>query len=263
MFDDNLLIEFMNTFLGYGNSNDKFCFVGLEEGMSVDPNLLKTQPKFGFNEVNAKLKHWEKRGKLQLEDCREFHLAFGETKWHQNPTQIQPTWEGPMSTILSFEGKDIASNLLNYQQNQFASKDGNSSMIELRPLPSKRYSGSKWFYKHYSQIEYLNSKSIYEKEITSMRVKLIKSFLENSKIQFVIFLSNSKINQLYWEQITDTKFKELGDDFKIAERDNRYYFMTYHPTNFYVSKDLLKSGSLQNVFVRLGKFISKLKEKHS
>ena len=64
MFNDQLLSEYADTFLGYGNQNGKFCFIGLEEGIGGSFEDC-------FKEVNSKITSWEKRGKKQLEDCRE------------------------------------------------------------------------------------------------------------------------------------------------------------------------------------------------
>ena len=62
MFNDQLLSEYADTFLGYGNQNGKFCFIGLEEGIGGSFEDC-------FKEVNSKITSWEKRGKKQKSSC--------------------------------------------------------------------------------------------------------------------------------------------------------------------------------------------------
>ena len=256
MFDDKILEQYINTFLGYGNSKGDICFIGLEEGIGVKNQLLEQNPELGLNEVNKKLIRWEQGGKKELEDCRDFHLTTNDI-WHKKTSNIQQTWEGPIRTVLSYEGKDIRySNLLEFQINRLGRYNENHSIIELRPLPSKKLSGSTWFYKFFSKIDYLKSKKDYEKYITEKRIEYIKSFLKKSSFKHIVFLSMNYQNRGYWNEIANSDFKNIDKDF-IASSDNKF-FITHHPTS-YPKKDDLVCGSLKQVFVELGNYLKSLK----
>ena len=55
MFDDKILEEYINTFLGYGNSKGDICFIGSKEDIAVEYLQLERNPILGFDEVNKKL----------------------------------------------------------------------------------------------------------------------------------------------------------------------------------------------------------------
>ena len=48
MFNDQLLSEYADTFLGYGNQNGKFCFIGLEEGIGGSFEDIKANCVFAM-----------------------------------------------------------------------------------------------------------------------------------------------------------------------------------------------------------------------
>ena len=272
MFDDKILEEYINTFLGYGNSKGDICFIGLEEGIAVEYLQLERNPRLGFDEVNKKLQIWKSREKKELEDCRDFHLATNDI-WHNTNSKIQRTWQGSIRTVLSYEGKDTNdSNILDFQINRLGRFNENHSIIELRPLPSKKVAGSKWFYKFFSKIDYLKSKKDYEMFITHKRIENIKKFINRSSFKHIVFLSLAGEYRSYWKKIASTEFKNIdieasrvalniymkrtGKDF-IVSSDNKF-IITHHPKS-YPDNDDLVCGSLAQVFVELGKYLKSLK----
>lgn len=68
MFDDHLLTEFMNKFYGYGNFATPYWFIGMEEGGGDS-----------FEEVAQRLTVWKQRGRRELEDVADYHMALGIT----------------------------------------------------------------------------------------------------------------------------------------------------------------------------------------
>jgi len=256
MFDDEILEKYINIFLGYGNSKGDICFVGLEEGIAIKYLKLEQNPKLGFDEVNKKIQVWKNRGEKELEDCRDFHLETNNV-WHKSNSKIQETWQGPIRTILSYEGKDISdSSILDFQINRLGRFNENHSIIELRPLPSKKVTGSKWFYKFFSKMDYLKSKKEYEKFITDRRIENIRKFIFRSSFKHIVFLSLSKTYEDYWKKISDSKFNSIDKDF-IVSSDNKF-IITHHPKSYPANRDLL-CGSLSKVFVELGKYLKSLK----
>ena len=79
------------SWLGYGNWDAPYWFVGMEPGGTDDDASYET---------------WAQLGGTELIDCREHHLASNCTKWHcgdRPPTQS--TWRRLIQLVLSNEGK--------------------------------------------------------------------------------------------------------------------------------------------------------------
>jgi len=243
MFNDQLLSEYADTFLGYGNQNGKFCFIGLEEGIGGSFEDC-------FKEVNSKITSWEKRGKKQLEDCRDFHLSLPFTKWHINPTKEQPTWRGIIRIILSYEEIPLKlNNTLSFQSERLGRLNDNHCMIELRPLPGKNMSS--WFYNKYSKIDYLKFRTTYTKHITPKRINLLREFINKNNFKHIIFFSSDSKTIKLWEQIADEEFKDVGQNFLIS--DSGKYIRTEHPANFQFSKKkLIGTKDFLDIFEKIG-----------
>ena len=255
MFNDELLEKYINTFLGYGNQNGDICFIVLEEGIGVRNQILEENPELGFKEVNKKLSTWMEMGETQVVDGRDFHLKTNDL-WHKETSDIQKTWEGMIRTILSYENKDCSySNILNFQINRLGRLNENHSLIEFRPLPSKSFRGSQWFYKFFSKLNYLRSKKDYEDYITNKRIKLIQDFIRTSSFRFIVFLSIGSHFRHYWEKISNTEFKNIQKDFLVCP--NNKFFITHHPTS-YPKKESLVSGGLKEVYKDLGQYLREL-----
>jgi hypothetical protein len=65
-FDDQLLLDFMNAFYGYGNYKAPYWFIGMEEGGGDS-----------FEEVTKRLSVWDRRGRRELEDAAEYFEEVG------------------------------------------------------------------------------------------------------------------------------------------------------------------------------------------
>jgi|TARA_B100001964_G_C14090713_1_gene534636 hypothetical protein len=258
-FNDEILQKYMATFLGYGNEKGNILFVGLEEGIGVKESFLKQNHQLGFNEINKKLIHWNKRGKKVLEDCREFHLLF-DKQWHLNPSKlidIQSTWKKIILALLTFAGKTTNfRDILYYQKEKFCRFDSNHALIELRPLPSKKLKGDLWFYPEFSQLPFLVSKPVYEKYITEKRVNYIRNFINRTNFKAVVFLSKSDAALSIWETIIDDRFENIGTDFLVKNLNGKLFISTYHPSTQFFKKKLSKSGSLENVYLTLGSYLN-------
>src|SRR5277367_62619 len=123
---DKLVSDYALGFFGYGSWKAKIWFVGMEEGGGGD-----------IEDVKGRLITWEERSKQALEDCRSFHLARGERRWHDNSEQIQRTWKQLIRMFLLAKGRtDTYQDWLAFQQHEFGKKGGEVCTIELLPLPS-------------------------------------------------------------------------------------------------------------------------------
>lgn len=120
-FNDELLEKIVDTFYGYGNYQGNYWFVGMEEAGG------------DFNDINNRINIWSNRGKQEIEDIAEYHIAM-ET-WD---ARIQPTWKGLIRIILSAKGRENIDreDVRKYQINELGRKYKETCLLELLPLPS-------------------------------------------------------------------------------------------------------------------------------
>lgn len=125
-FDDQLLHTFMHGFYGYGNYQADYWFVGMEEGGGDT-----------VQEINQRLTVWDQRGRREVEDVAEYHLALGIIHPFVEKAKLQPTWAKLIRVLLSIEGlSPTKEEVRRYQQQQWARSNGNVCLLELLPLPS-------------------------------------------------------------------------------------------------------------------------------
>jgi hypothetical protein len=80
---EDLLSDYMDSFLGYGNIQGPYWFVGMEEGGG------KT-----CAEIAQRITQWENRGKQPLEDLFEYHLGINEPRWSVTTHWFQVRFSG-------------------------------------------------------------------------------------------------------------------------------------------------------------------------
>ena len=81
MLDDALVTSFMSGFYGYGSYSANYWFVGMEEGGAGSAEEIVTH-----------LEHWDRRGREELEDLRDFQVTKGNVDYFTGTPKLQGTW---------------------------------------------------------------------------------------------------------------------------------------------------------------------------
>ncbi len=122
-FDDELLEKIVNTFYGYGNYQANYWFIGMEEAGG------------DFKDINNRINIWSNRGKQELEDLAEYHIAIGYGEMFQLGAAIQPTWNKLIRTVLSTKGTESINkeDVRKYQINLLGRKNQETCLLAYIP----------------------------------------------------------------------------------------------------------------------------------
>src|SRR5258708_2448937 len=130
MLSPDLLAAYMHTFYGYGAWAAKYWFVGMEEGGGDS-----------LEEIERRITVWHDRGRRDLEDLRDYHLAIGVPRYFEAKAKLQRTWRALLRVVLTAQGARVdADSLRTYQSNLLgrlpATLNADTALIELLPLPA-------------------------------------------------------------------------------------------------------------------------------
>jgi hypothetical protein len=110
---------------GYGCWEAPHWFIGPEQGQARAEN----------NDLTRRIEAWRYWENRELDDCREFHLRIGDTRWHRERPRLQSTWRPLMILFMSFWDKPFDNETLrNYQRDEWATLGGETCVIELSGL---------------------------------------------------------------------------------------------------------------------------------
>ena len=238
--DDHLLQQFMHTFYGYGNYDAPFWFVGMEEGGR------DTVPY-----INRRLRLWAERGKRELEDLAEWHLAEGPHRHFTGRPPLQPTWNRLMRILLTAKGESpTISALRTYQKEKLGRTGGESCLVELFPLPAK--STGSWFYGEHSRLPQLANRKRYRQALAPQRVRHLRSRLLVHRPQHVIFYSTNARYRRWWQKIARTDFQQISD--KPGDDPPLYQGHDGH-TTFIICRHPVSVGITNDYFHRIGRIL--------
>jgi len=173
MIDPQLVRDFMAGFYGYGHVGANYWFIGLEEGAIAD-----------LAEFERRLHAWDSLGRQQLADIRAFHRQLEGRDWFSARTPLQRTWRPLIRT--RFASEDVpfdTAELRRYQAADLASGSGDTALLELRPLPSRKKSD--WIYGSLDVPE-LRTRERYETIVTSRRRQRIVSLIDECHPRVVV-----------------------------------------------------------------------------
>ena len=215
MLNKDTLIEFMNTFMGYGDFNAHTWFVGMEESGGND-----------LEDVENRICTWKKRGKRVLEDCADYHHAIGGGQLFTPPVRAaQRTWDWLMRAQLKSEGKAYDAAASKALQGERWLRSGSMTCaIELLPLPSPKI--GIWHYNQFSDEPTLRNRASYNSAMLPTRIAAIKSAIDEHKPRNVLFYG--KQYGTHWQQIAGVDFVEV-DGLHIAQSVDTSFICTIHP----------------------------------
>ncbi|MEA2238529.1 MAG: hypothetical protein QOC81_3253 [Thermoanaerobaculia bacterium] len=194
--DPQRVRDFMTGFFGYGHLGAKYWFVGLEEGAMAD-----------LEEFERRLLAWDAAGRQCLVDIRQFHRQLGGRDWFSGPIPLQRTWRPLIRTRYAAEGVPFdAAELKKYQSVDLASAQGDTALLELRPLPARKTTD--WIYGSLDLPE-LRTREHYEAVTTPRRrdqiIKLIDTFQPRAVVTYgdaaswrQTLAANTSINAKAW-----------------------------------------------------------------
>jgi len=233
-FDSLTINDFCNSFLGYGNPNGAYWFIGMEEGGGNS-----------YEDIEDRLTAWTRNNKNTYEDLYSFHQNINITNLFSHPPKIQATWSKLIRIILSNKAiKNITSSEIGtYQVDRLGRNKDETLLLELLPLPSP--STSHWIYGDYSDLPYLNSRKLYRNFMLPIRIGLIKTQVKKYLPKVIVFYGLSY--KKHWEEISDVKYTEVMEGLFIGKDDSTIYFISKHPA---------ARGVTNNYFDSIGEMIS-------
>jgi hypothetical protein len=257
LLDAILLEDFIRSFVGYGNLDSHVWFIGMEEGGGATEN-----------EVLARLETWTNRGRMQVEDVHDFHIACQQiqadqpillpqeialTNWldqHFLPgADLQFTWERIIRLMRSNLGLDLVlEEMRQYQVNGFARIESRLAILELFPLPSPK--SRIWNYGPVSahkrpenafpagpwtDTAYLQSRRSYRHQIYQARRDLLRTLIDDHQPAAVVFYGESLRNE--WQEIAGLAI--ANHDYGLHGVGPTRYMILPHPNAWGTNTNLL------------------------
>ncbi|HSM70556.1 MAG TPA: hypothetical protein VK851_03350 [Anaerolineales bacterium] len=232
--NDTLLLQFANTFYGYGNYQAPYWFLGMEEGggNSID-------------EINRRFSTWEMRGAMELEDVAEYHIALGFPEFFSSKSKIQNTWGKQIRFIFGVNNKPVDTEIVrDYQRDAWGRKSSNNCIIELFPLPSP--GTGDWIYGEASNLDILKDRKTYRNSFFPTRIKHIQHTIEEFQPKVICAFSFTYMN--YWEVLTGGKFYE-------NEKEN-YFSNSIGNTKIVVLQHPAARGVRSEYFYNVGRSVA-------
>jgi hypothetical protein len=235
MLNDQLLEAFINGFYGFGNYQAPYWFIGMEEG-----------GKATFKDIVKQLKIWDEWGRKELLDVVEYAHEISFTQRYSDNPRLQPTWRNLIRVFLTAEGRPADNETMRqYQKNVWGTKEGDTCLMELMPLPSP--DTASWLYGEISTLPYLTNRETYLEYVVGSRIAHLQDKIMRYQPKAVVCYGASYDS--YWKRIAGV------DAWKISSEGVRYeankstlFIATKHPTR-----------STNEHFHNVGKLIAGLK----
>lgn len=193
-------IEMAQRGFGYGRWDAPYWFIGLEEGKGGG------EPPGNSSRVEA----WHKIQREGLCDCKEFHFAIREFKWHSDPPRLQSTWRPLILLLKTFLNQDSArDHLRDYQRDHWGRSHGQTCVIELSGTAAKGLA-----------VKVDRSRFVDE------RIRFIREKMNLRPPTFVVMYGVTRRRD--WKRLVEPP---LEPD-TIVKRDGTLFVMTPSPTAF-------------------------------
>ena len=216
---DNLLVQYMLRFAGYGNLDGDYWMIGLEEGGG---NTVE--------EIERRLAIWEESGQNQLEDLKHYHDKIGVKRWFGSRAKLQPTWNKLIRIIYGI--KDLSpqtDDIREYQRTQLGRFNGETCLTELMPLPSP--SSNHWLYADISALPELKSRKSYLHHWAPIRFHMLSKLISKNRPKFVVYYGMGYY-QDWWSQLMPANHKTIhidGVKAYLGENEGAVFAVSPHP----------------------------------
>jgi len=188
-YDEQLLMDYANNFLGYGELDSPLWLVGPEAGGGQT-----------IAEVYKRATVWADRGRQETEDLQDYHKAIG-IDWSSN---IQSTW-GPLIRIALAARGNLAVNtkdVKEFQKNELGKLGGRNAVLDLSQLSSP--SASHWDMSEF-EFSWLSTREDYEANVLAARCQKFHELIAHYHPRLVIFYGSGHLP--YWERIAKSQFR--------------------------------------------------------
>jgi len=190
--------DFVKRFLGYGELNSSFWFIGPEAGGGKN-----------LDELHRRAHVWSESGRQDTEDLQAYHSKLelpAKEDWSKN---IQSTWGALIRVFLTFEGVTVteATDVMCFQRDSFGKLGGNNAILDLSQLSAP--SQNKWSALD-SKIGWLRDRALYEGQVLPGRQASIQRKLSEHKDKEKVVLFFGSTHRSTWEAISGVKFEPSG-----------------------------------------------------
>ena len=233
VINKELLWDFSNKFLGYGNIKAPIWFIGMEPGSPDNKKLLE---KF-FNV-------WADRNKPAIDDVKASHLQIGHshyTRFFEKPVIYERTWGGLIKILFAIDGNNefTIEDVKKYQRDKFGQLNSNHCILELFALPAKNIKAQYWD-KHYRKHFNITKAEFFNKQLKN-RISILKNLIIKNKPKSIIFYGTSYKN--YWEEVAECKIDKVNiiDKKEIFYKafNKTKYIVCYHPVAHGITNEYL------------------------
>ncbi|SDY88399.1 hypothetical protein [Citreimonas salinaria] len=225
-FVDGCALErFVETFWGYGRFDAPLWFVGMEEAC-------------GRHDFPLRFSAWRRRGERTIDDAAEYHREINAGSLFSQGAPLQKTWDKLIRCQLAAfgkpAGKETARRFQVEKLGRVTPSTDPTCLIELMPLPSP--SQKDWWISEYTDLEYLQSRKLYMREILPRRIEALNGLIAQYTPKAVVFYGMGYRRSL--EKITGAlKKSERMSRLFEAKGDQTRFFLTAHPTFHGMSND--------------------------
>lgn len=213
-----MLERFCFGFFGYGVFRAPHWFMGMEEGGGSSSE-----------EIKCRLRAWSELGCPELADLEEFHCrARIGAKWFGDRPRIQMTWRGAIRILLSYKNGTFPSieAVRGYQATEFARRRGETTMMQLLPLPSPN--ARAWKYARWSDLSWLANRPAYRRHLLRQRVDALRCLVSQHRPETVVFFGKGCRES--WEAIAGVQFRfSSGKGYGLARRGKVKLALARHP----------------------------------
>jgi hypothetical protein len=260
---EQIIQNYIANFLGYGDPNNPFWFIGMEEGGGVDRE-----------ELNARFNSWQARGAPQTDDlvgiANQIRIPRIMQWFRPQPVPLQNTWKKLIRIWLNAYAQEVSVEAIRvFQANCLGRLEqlpnvcvGQSPcLFEFLPLPSPGIAA--WF-RHYPDIAielrmpFLLTRAAYRTHVRPIRIQLLQQILEHQPQPKIVCFYGMGYLKNVWEEVADVQLncQQLCD----ANGNNlgKYCSGIRDGTNFIVSLHPTARGVPNNYFDSLGQLIHHL-----
>lgn len=216
MLSSNLLTEYAERFVGFGSSEAKIWFIGIEEAGGHSEE-----------QVQSRLDAWIGHNKPEFADAPSFYPASEQREWHGENAQPQATWTKLIRLLLVARGRLVTSEaLLEYQQRRWGKTGGREFLAELFPLPTPNTMA--WPYRDWSELAWLESRARYQNHWMLSRALLLQQKIEQHHPKVVIFYASTM--HRVWAMIARAEWSQaIKGKLMSFDRDGISFYVTRHP----------------------------------